>query len=178
AVGQVAIGQAKPIVKELAGATAVMTGGTALGIMSIFNGVGRLAWGATSDKIGRKGAYIGLLAFYIVACLFLLRNATNFWQVLIGLCAVGFSYGGNFALQPSITADFWGTKNLGANYGLVFTAWGVAGFTVPKYFAGVVQAAKDAGNVAAGYNKTYFSLALFCVIAIVCVVLLRRPKHD
>ncbi|NIS74990.1 MAG: MFS transporter [Deltaproteobacteria bacterium] len=178
AVGQVAIGQAKPIVAELAGATAVMTGGTALGIMSIFNGVGRLAWGATSDKIGRKGAYIGLLSLYIIACLFLLRNATNFWQVLIGLCAVGFSYGGNFALQPSITADYWGTKNLGANYGLVFTAWGIAGFTVPKYFAKVVQAAKDAGNVASGYNKTYFSLALFCVVAIVCMVLMRKPKPE
>ncbi len=175
-VGQVAIGQAKPIIKELAGATAVMTGGTALGIMSIFNGLGRLAWGATSDKIGRKGAYVGLLVLYIVACLFLLRNASNFWQVLIGLCVVGFCYGGNFALQPSITADYWGTKNLGANYGLVFTAWGIAGFTVPKYFAGVVQAAKSAGNVASGYNKTYFTLALFCVIAIVCVLMLRKPK--
>ncbi len=177
-VGQVAIGQAKPIVKELAGATAVMSGGTALGIMSIFNGLGRLGWGSLSDKIGRKGAYIGLFVLYIIACLFLLRNATNFWQVLAGLCAVGFSYGGNFALQPSITADFWGTKNLGANYGLVFTAWGIAGFTVPKYFAKIVQAAKDAGNVAAGYNKTYFTLALFCVIGIVLVLILRKPKHE
>jgi len=177
-VGQVAIGQAKPIVKELAGDTAVMTGGTALGIMSIFNGLGRLAWGATSDKVGRKGAYVGLLALYIVACLFLLRNAVNFWQVLIGLCVVGFCYGGNFALQPSMTADFWGTKNLGANYGLVFTAWGIAGFTVPKYFAKIVGAAKAAGNVAAGYNKTYFTLAIFSVIAIACVLILKRPKHE
>ncbi len=40
---------------------------------------------------------------------------------------VGFNFGGNFALFPSATADLFGAKNLGANYGWVFTSYGIAG---------------------------------------------------
>ena len=80
---------------------------------------------------------------YVIACLFFLRNAQNFWQVLIGLCVVGFAYGGYLALMPSCTADYFGAKNIGANYGIMFTAWGVCGFTVPKYFAGIMVKAKS-----------------------------------
>ena len=109
-VGITAIGQAAPIVKELAAATAVMTAGTALGIMSAFNGVGRLAWGATSDKIGRKMTTICMFVGYIIACVFLLRNVTSFGQALAGLCVVGFCYGGYLAMMPSFTADFYGAR--------------------------------------------------------------------
>jgi OFA family oxalate/formate antiporter-like MFS transporter len=176
-VGITAIGQAKPIIVELAAATAVMTGGTALGIMSAFNGVGRLAWGATSDKIGRKNTTICMFVGYIIACMFLLRNVANFNQALLGLCVVGFCYGGYLAMMPSFTADFYGAKNVGANYGIVFTAWGICGFTVPGYFAKIVGAAKAAGNVATGYNQVYFTLAGMCVLGIILVVILRRPEH-
>ena len=48
-------------------------------------------------------------------------------------------------------------QNVGANYGLVFTAFGVSGFFVPRYFAEIVDAAKKAGNIAAGYNQVYRS---------------------
>lgn len=176
-VGITAIGQAAPLVKELAAATAVMSAGAALGIMSAFNGVGRLAWGATSDKIGRKNTTIAMFVGYIIACMFLLRNVTSFGQALAGLCVVGFCYGGYLAMMPAFTADFYGAKNVGANYGIVFTAWGICGFVVPGYFAKIVQAAKDAGNVASGYNQTYFTLAGMCVLGIILVVILRRPEH-
>jgi len=176
-VGITAIGQAAPLVKDLAKTAAVMSAGAALGVMSAFNGVGRLAWGATSDKIGRKYTTIAMFVAYIIACVFLLRNVTSFPQALAGLCVVGFSYGGYLAMMPSFTADFYGAKNVGANYGIVFTAWGICGFIVPGYFAKIIQAAKEAGNIAAGYNQTYFTLAGMCVVGIVLVVLLRKPAH-
>ena len=47
---------------------------------------------------------------HIIACLFFLRNATGFMQVLIGLCLVGFCYGGYLAMMPPFTADCYGTK--------------------------------------------------------------------
>ncbi len=175
-VGITAIGQAAPLVKELAAKTAIMSAGAALGIMSAFNGVGRLAWGATSDKIGRKATTITMFAVYILACVFLLRNVTSFGQALAGLCVVGFSYGGYLAMMPAFTADYYGAKNVGANYGIVFTAWGICGFIVPGYFAKIVQAAKDAGDVAVGYNQTYFTLAGMCVIGIVLVLILKKPS--
>jgi len=47
------------------------------------------------------------------------------------ICRVGFSYGSCLSLFPSTTADHWGTKNLGLNYGIMFTAWGVGGVFGP-----------------------------------------------
>ena len=177
AVGITAIGQAKPIIVELSKGTAAMTGGTAVGLMSFFNGVGRLIWGTTSDKIGRNITTAAMYGVYVIACLFFLRNATNFWQVLIGLCIVGFSYGGYLALMPSFTADYFGTKNIGANYGIIFTAWGVCGFTVPKYFGGIMVKAKAAGNIAAGYNQVYFTLAVMSAIGIALALIVKRPAQ-
>ncbi|MFV2082626.1 MAG: MFS transporter, partial [bacterium] len=174
-VGITAIGQAKPIIVELSKGAAVMSGGTALGLMSLFNGLGRLVWGATSDKIGRNLTTVAMFIGYILASLFLLRNATGFWPVLIGLCVIGFCYGGYLAMMPSFTADYFGAKNIGANYGIVFTAWGITGFTVPKYFAGIMTKAKVAGDLAAGYNQVYFTLAVFSVVGIVLALAVRAP---
>ena len=176
AVGITAIGQAKPIIVELS-KNAAMTGGTAVGLMSFFNGVGRLVWGTTSDKIGRNITTAAMYGTYVLACLFFLRNATNFWQVLIGLCVVGFSYGGYLALMPSFTADYFGAKNIGANYGIMFTAWGICGFTVPKYFAGIMKAAKASGNIAGGYNQVYFTLAVMSIIGIALALVVKRPTQ-
>jgi OFA family oxalate/formate antiporter-like MFS transporter len=53
-VGLTAIGEASPQLQEMAKTSALMTAGAALGIMSIFNGLGRLAWGSVSDRFGRK----------------------------------------------------------------------------------------------------------------------------
>ena len=177
AVGITAIGQAKPIIVELSAGTAAMSGGTAVGLMSFFNGVGRLVWGTTSDKIGRNITTAMMYGVYAIACLFFLRNATNFWQVLIGLCIVGFSYGGYLALMPSFTADYFGTKSIGANYGIMFTAWGICGFTVPKYFGGIMVKAKAAGNIAGGYNQVYFTLAMMSIIGIVLAFVVKRPQQ-
>jgi MFS family permease len=115
---------------------------------------------------------------YVIACLFFLRNTQNFWQVLIGLCIVGFSYGGYLALMPSFTADYFGAKNIGANYGFMFTAWGVCGFTVPKYFAAIMDKAKVANNLAGGYNQVYFTLVVGSIIGIVVVLMLKAPTQD
>ncbi len=176
AVGITAIGQAKPIIVELS-KDAAMTGGTAVGLMSFFNGVGRLVWGTTSDKIGRNITTAAMYGTYVLACLFFLRNATNFWQVLIGLCVVGFSYGGYLALMPSFTADYFGTKSIGANYGIMFTAWGVCGFIVPGYFGGVMKAAKASGDIAGGYNQVYFTLAMMSIVGIVLALIVKRPMQ-
>jgi hypothetical protein len=45
---------------------------------------------------------------------------------------IGFNYGTNLSLFPSLTKDFWGLKNFGMNYGVLFTAWGVGGFVMSR----------------------------------------------
>ena len=176
-VGLVAIGQASPIIREMAAEGAVLTAGTALGVMSAFNGLGRLGWGGLSDKLGRNMTTLAMYVVYIVACLFLLRTASGFWPVLIGLCMVGFAFGGYLALLPSFTADYFGSKNIGANYGLMFTAYGLSGYFVPGYFAGVMEEARAAGDLAGGYNQVYLTLAVFAVIGAVLALIVRKPSH-
>jgi OFA family oxalate/formate antiporter-like MFS transporter len=115
---------------------------------------------------------------YVIACLFFLRNAQNFWQVLIGLCVVGFAYGGYLAMMPSFTADYFDARNIGANYDIMFTAWGVCGFAVPKYFAGIMVKAKAAGNLAGSYNQDYFTLAMMAIAGIVLALVVKRPLQE
>jgi OFA family oxalate/formate antiporter-like MFS transporter len=175
-VGLTAIGQASPLIREMAAAGAALSGGAALGIMSFFNGIGRLSWGSLSDKLGRNWTAVAMYALYVVACLAFLRTASGFWPLLTGLCMVGFSFGGYLALLPSFTADYFGSKHIGANYGIMFTAYGLCGFFVPQYFASIMDKARAAGDLAAGYNQVYLTLAAVAVAGAVLAVLVKRPR--
>jgi OFA family oxalate/formate antiporter-like MFS transporter len=176
-VGLTAIGEATPLLKEMAKSNTLMTAGTALGVMSIFNGLGRLGWGSVSDRLGRKLAVLGMCAVSILACVGFLRTPTTFLPLLIGLCLVAFGYGGYLALMPSFTADYYGTTNVGANYGLVFSAWGICGFIVPGYFAGIMDQAKKSGNVAGGYQEVYLTLAVLALLCGAVAAVLRPPRQ-
>ncbi|MCK4423767.1 MAG: hypothetical protein KAV18_06830, partial [Candidatus Omnitrophica bacterium] len=92
--------------------------------------------------------------------------------VLVTLAAlVGANYGSNLSLFPSITKDFFGLKNFGMNYGLVFTAWGFGGFIL----------AQLAGKV---YDKTQtYTFAFYCSIAVLILAgimtfLIKAPHHS
>ena len=80
--------------------------------------------------------------------------------------------------MPSFTADYFGARNIGANYGIMFTAWGVCGFTVPKYFAGIMKAAKASGDLAGGYSKVYLTLAMMAIIGAVLALVVKRPMQS
>ncbi|HUQ90139.1 MAG TPA: OFA family MFS transporter [Bryobacteraceae bacterium] len=174
-VGLTAIGEASPQLQEMAKTSAIMSAGAALGVMSIFNGLGRLTWGSVSDRLGRKTALLGMCAVSILACVGVLRDAREFLPLLIGLCLVAFSYGGYLALMPSMTADYFGPRNVGANYGLLFTAWGICGFVVPGYFAAIMDRAKSSGDLAGGYREVYYTLALMALIGAGVSILLKAP---
>jgi OFA family oxalate/formate antiporter-like MFS transporter len=176
-IGLTAIGESAPLVKELAGSAAVMTGGVALGVMSLFNGVGRLIWGAASDKAGKQKVVYAMFALSLATCALLLPGTTDFWRVLAGICVVGFCYGGYLALMPSLAAEYYGAKNIGANYGLLFTAWGAAGFTIPRYIAAILEEKKKAGAVAAGYDQMFYTLAALAAVGLAVTFFLRKPAR-
>jgi MFS family permease len=111
-----------------------------------------------------------------LACAFLVRGATGLGQLLAGLCLGVFAFGGYLALMPSLTADYYGPKSVGANYGLVFTAFGVSGFLVPKYFAHLVDHAKAAGNIRSGYDEVYLILAGMALACALLSLALRPPR--
>ncbi|MFW9939542.1 MAG: OFA family MFS transporter [Candidatus Thorarchaeota archaeon] len=97
-------------------------------LAALFNGLGRIVWGKMADIITYKRAM--LLMFIIQAFLLSIYFTTRFNEIyfLLMTCAIYFCFGGNFSLFPTATTDLFGSKNLGPNYGIVFTAYGIAGF--------------------------------------------------
>ena len=174
-VGTTAIGQASPLIQEVAGKNLPLTVGIAIGIMGIFNGLGRLSWGSISDRIGRKYTLLGMSAVSVLACLGFLRAASGFWEVLAGLCLAAFGYGGYLALMPAFSAEFFGQANVGGNYGLLFSAWGICGFFFPLYSESLLDRAREAGNLAAGYKDLYLQLAVLAIAVAALGVFLKPP---
>ena len=177
-VGLTAIVQVAPLAATMPKTAAALTAGMTVGIVAVFNGVGRLIWGSISDRLGRVRTMciMGLCA--AVACGFLVRGATGIGQLLVGLCLAVFAFGGYLALMPAVTADYYGPKNVGANYGLVFTAFGVSGFFMPRHLAGLVDAAKKGGNIAAGYDHVYVILACMACAGGLLALALRAPRSQ
>jgi OFA family oxalate/formate antiporter-like MFS transporter len=143
------------------------------GIMSIFNAAGRIAWGALSDKIGRVTTMI--LMFLILALAMFSFSAIalgpNSWIVVTAVASViGFCFGGNFALFPSATADYFGSENVGKNYGVMFTAYGIAGI-VGALVAGIF------GQMA-GYSLAFLITGVLAIIAVVLTVILRFTRKE
>jgi OFA family oxalate/formate antiporter-like MFS transporter len=101
-----------------------------VGVLAIFNALGRIFWGRISDAIDRPRA---MMMMYLAQGLafMLLVSVHSTWGVFLASAWVGLNFGGNFALYPSATADYFGTRNLGVNYGWIFTAYGVAGILGP-----------------------------------------------
>jgi hypothetical protein len=97
AAGLMIIGQAVPIGVEVAKLDKAMAA-TGLGTMALLNGLGRLVHGSISDKIGRKNTVILMFGEYLFAFLFLLPHSDSFAKWLVGICIVGFAYGGYLAL--------------------------------------------------------------------------------
>ncbi|RJP35765.1 MAG: MFS transporter [Phycisphaerales bacterium] len=145
-----------PALADSIRAELVLKGATAVGVLALFNAAGRVAWGLLSDRIGRTPAMTAMFAFQGITLLLLITLHSE-WQLAVGAACVGFNFGGNFALFPSLTADLFGARNFGANYGWVFTSYGVAGVI------GVTV-----GNTALEATGSYF--AAFAIAAALCFV--------
>lgn len=99
-------------------------------VLSAFNALGRIVIGFLSDKIGSKKAMV--LVFSIQAInMFLFAAYQTIPLLVAGAAIAGLAYGSLFSLMPSITAEFFGIKNLGVNYGMVFSGWGIAAIIGP-----------------------------------------------
>jgi OFA family oxalate/formate antiporter-like MFS transporter len=166
-VGLIVISQASPIGQEIAKLTPVVAGG-ALTILAIFNGLGRPGFGYISDALGRARSMSLVFAMYIVSLIFVLPNATTFGTYVLGLCLVGFAFGGTLALMPAFTADFFGTKGLGVNYGWLFSAYGVAGGVLTLYAARVRQ-------VTGAWTTAFWYLTILCAVGLVLTFVTKAP---
>jgi len=153
---------------DLAKASAIA--GTAWAVFgSIANGIGRIVWGSLSDKLGRKVCLflMCLLQGGIMLAFYYMGGSE--WGLYIGAMIIGFNFGGNFSLFPTATADFFGARSVGMNYGWVFTAYGVGGIVGP-IMAGYIR------DVWKNFQAAFIICGVACLVAAVIGLFLRPPN--
>ena len=130
--GLMVIGSLAGMAKKSMGELAFLV----VAILAIGNAGGRIIAGILSDKIGRRATLMIMLGVQTILMLVAIPivGAEKSSAVVLVLVAtfIGFNYGTNLSLFPSLTKDNWGLKNFGINYGIVFTAWGVGGFVMGR----------------------------------------------
>jgi MFS family permease len=145
----------------------------AVAILAVGNAGGRIIAGLISDKIGRRLTLIIMLLFQAALMLIAIPivGAQKASPILVVLIAtfMGFCYGTNLSLFPSLTKDNWGLKNFGINYGLVFTAWGVGGFVMGRLSQMLIA---KTGS----YTSSFLVAAVLLVIGAGLSVLMKGKK--
>ncbi len=138
-----------------------------VGILSAGNGFGRIASGWLSDHIGRIRTLC--LVMGTTALLLLLQPRVGTVPLLFGsVFLIGYCYGSQLAVFPSATADFFGIRNLGNNYGLLLTAWGTAGVIGPMAGGKIFDATKS-------YTTAFLIAAALAFLAAVIIATVRPP---
>src|SRR5579871_915234 len=166
--GIMIISQASPMAQQMVRMTPVAAAGM-VGLISIFNGAGRVFWAWVSDMIGR--ALVFFLLYAIQAVLFFfLPTVSNLTLFSVMFAVIGLCYGGGFGTMPSFTADFFGAKYMGGIYGWILLAWGVGAVPSPILIAHVRQ---NTGS----YTLAIYTLAIVMVCSLVLPILARfRPQ--
>ncbi len=153
--------------------------GTAMAWYAIFNGLGRIAWGSISDRLGRRPTIILMSALQGVTMLMTYHVFISFGMVygfIFAAALIGFNYGGAFALFPAITADYFGNKNVGSNYGWMFTAYGVAGLAGPL-LAGYFKDAAQGAAQPSVWMTPFIIAGVVCLLGAVVMTFATRPRE-
>jgi len=149
--------------------------GTAMATYAILNGLGRIVWGIVSDKLGRKLSIFLMSLFQGIIMLFLFKLGSAPTTFIIAAAIIGFNFGGNFALFPAATADFFGNKTVGKNYGLVFFAYGIAGIAGPQIAGYFKDAASNATDPSA-WLTPFIIAGVACIVGAFVIILSKAPK--
>lgn len=147
--------------------TGMNVGYTLVSAIAISNALARPIAGFISDKLGRGKT---MMFLYVLqgATLLMFASFNTFATVLAGALMVTFAYGAMISVYPSAVGDFYGTKNMGLNYAILFTAWGVGGVLGPV-LAGYIL------DQTGGYSTAYTVAAVLCFFAAVLGWLLKPP---
>lgn len=162
-------------------ASAAAVGAGFVGLISLFNIFGRIAWASSSDRLGRKVTYF--IFFVLGAGLYVLASFAADWKILAlfvaCFCVIASMYGGGFATIPAYLADMFGTQFVGAIHGRLLTAWSTAGILGPVV-VNYLHDTRLAEGIAPDqlYAPIFYILAGMLVLGFVCNLLVTpvNPK--
>ena len=129
---------------------------------------GRTLSGWMSDALGRLNVLRLMIGVSVVAMPLLYAAGGTVAGLYAAVFVVYWCFGTQLSVNASTTADFWGTKNAGINYGLLYTAYGVAGVIGPRIGSWVFVEFHS-------YRIAFDVAAVLAGVAFVCELLARRP---
>ncbi len=137
---------------------------------AVGNASGRILSGWMSDALGRLNVLRLMIGVSMVAMPLLYLVGSNVTLLYVMVFIVYWCYGTQLSVNGAATADFWGTKNAGINYGMLFTAWGLAGYTGAK-LGGMMY------DKYHNYQMAFYTAGVLAAVALLAELLAKRPKH-
>jgi MFS family permease len=165
--GQMVISQLVPFARSMKIPSETLQTMTLI-VAATGNASGRILSGWMSDELGRLNVLRLMIGVSAVAMPLLYLTGSNVLMLYVMVFIVYWCYGTQLSVNGSATSDFWGTKNAGINYGLLFTAWGVAGIIGPRIGGRLFDTYKN-------YEAAFYTAGALAVVALVCEMLARRP---
>jgi MFS transporter, OFA family, oxalate/formate antiporter len=166
--GLMVISQLVPFAKSVGIAAAALSTMT-LVVGAVGNGMGRIFSAWMSDRLGRINVLRIMIGIGIVAMPALYAVGGNVALLFVAVFVVYWCYGTQLSVNAAAASDFWGTKNAGVNYGILFSAWGVAGIIGPRVGGVLYDRYHD-------YQAAFYAAAGMAVIALVCEFGAKSPQ--
>ena len=165
--GLMVISQLVPFARSVGIAAAALSTMT-LVVGAFGNASGRILSGWMSDRLGRINVLRAMIGISMVAMPALYAAGSNVALLYAAVFVVYWCYGTQLSVNGVAAADFWGTKNAGVNYGVLFTAWGVAGIIGPRIGGGLYDRYRN-------YQAAFYTAAVLAGVALLCELGARRP---
>ncbi|WP_017470725.1 L-lactate MFS transporter [Amphibacillus jilinensis] len=135
-------------------------------VIALFNASGRIILGNLSDHIGRINTLRLIYILTAATLIYMSIGILNYPMFLITTSSMGFCFGGYLAIYPSVTADYYGTKNMGVNYGFMYQSYGISSFAgtfILSFFP---------------FSQAFIVAAILCIVALVMSTFIVAPeKH-
>jgi OFA family oxalate/formate antiporter-like MFS transporter len=165
--GLMVIGQLVPFAKSM------KIPGEALAAIGLFvgasgNASGRILSGWMSDGLGRLNVLRLMIGISAVSMPLLYLTGSNVAMLYVMVFIVYWCYGTQLSVNAATTSDFWGTKNAGINYGMLFTSWGVAGYSAGKVGGMLFDKYKD-------YRVAFYTAGVLAVVALIFELMAKKP---
>ena len=141
----------------------------ALGLLALFNGLGRIVWGTLGQMWGLRRSLVSLMVLQAAMLFGLQLGGASVGLLAVAGCWSGFMFGGNLSLFPQLTADRFGLKHMGGNYGLMFTSYGVGGVVGPL-LAGWMW------DTLHSYRSAFLGAAVASLVAATLILLIGRLR--
>lgn len=174
--GLMVIGYAKLIATDITGLKGSLEwlATLAVSVLAMSNAVGRPFFGSVCDRIGPKKTLLIMQVVQLFTLVALFPYAQTLPVLYLAIVLFGATFGAYLAVMPALASYFFGTKNLGPNYGLYLSAYGVGGVVLPILMAAIL----GSKPVYASYVQGFYVTAVLVIIAMVLALIMKPPKAD